>query len=80
MLKPPIEKNVPVTALERTRGSKWAWLADLEVGDSFTCSQMDAPRATAAVQAQKNSGWLPAEYKISRRPEGDNRYRVWRIS
>ena len=80
MLKPPIEKNVPVTEIERARGSKWAWLADLEVGDSFSCSQMDAPRATAAVQAQKNSGWLPAEYKISRRPEGDNRYRVWRIS
>ena len=79
MLKPPIEKNVPVTEIERARGSKWAWLADLEVGDSFTCSQMDAPRATAAVQAQKNSGWLPAEYKISRRPEGE-RYRVWRIS
>ena len=80
MLKPPIDKDIPVTPQERVRGSKWAWLSELEVGDSFACSRADAPRVGAAVQQQKNAGWLPEEYKISRRPEGEDRYRVWRVS
>ena len=80
MIKPPIEKGIPVTPQERPRGSKWAWLSDLEVGDSFTCSRADAPRVGAAVQQQRSAGWLPEEYKVSRRPEGEDRYRVWRVS
>ena len=80
MLKPPIQKGIPLAPQERPRGSKWAWLSDLEVGDSFTCSRADAPRVGAAVQQQRNAGWLPEEYKVSRRPEGEDRYRVWRVS
>ena len=80
MIKPPIEKDIPLTPQERPRGSKWSWLVELEVGDSFTCSRADAPRVGAAVQQQRNAGWLPEEYKISRRPEGEDRYRVWRVA
>jgi hypothetical protein len=79
MIKPPIEKDIPVTPLERSRGSKWSWLAELEIGDSFTCSDNDAPRVTAAVAQAKKYGHLPEHYKVSRRPEGE-RYRVWRVS
>ena len=40
MDKPVFEKDIP---LERgpTRRSKYYWLADMEVGDSFTCSHHD---------------------------------------
>lgn len=79
MIKPPIDKDVPVAPLERARGSKWAWLADLDVGDSFTCSDADAPRVGAAVAQAKKYGHLPEHYKVSRRPEGE-RYRVWRVA
>ena len=80
MIKPPIEKGIPVTTPERLRGSKWAWLSDLEVGDSFACSRADAPRVGAAVVQRRRAGWLPEDYRIIRRPEGDDRYRMWRVS
>jgi hypothetical protein len=80
MIKPIIEKDIPVTPQERARGSKWAWLSDLEVGDSFSCSRADAPRVGAAVDQARKSGWLPEQYRISRRPEGEDSYRVWRVS
>jgi len=80
MLKPEVEKGVEIWPEQRIRGSKFAWLTEIEVGDSFTVSPADVNRIMSAVQSAKLASWLPEEYKLSRRAESESTVRIWRIS
>lgn len=83
MIKPQVEKDVDMWPEQRIRGSKFAWLAELEVGDSFSVSPEDVGRVMSAVQSGKLAGWLPVkpeEYRLSRRAESETSVRIWRIS
>ena len=80
MIKPQIDKNVTVWPQERKRASKFAWLAEVEVGDSFVLSNADAARIMSATITGKRGGWLPETYSIARRKESDTQVRVWRMA
>jgi hypothetical protein len=80
MIKPQVEKDVEMWPEQRIRGSKFAWLAEIEVGDSFSISPEDVGRVMSAVQSGKMASWLPSEYKLSRRAESETSVRVWRVS
>ena len=84
MDKPVFEKDIP---LERgpTRRSKYYWLADMEVGDSFTCSHHDK-RGVTQLQYPNYRGkrklpvWLPDGFKLATKKIDNGLYRVWRVS
>ena len=80
MIKPQIDKGVTVWPQERPRTSKFEWLAELEVGDSFVVSNADAARIMSATVTGKRGGWLPENYSIARRKESDTQTRVWRMA
>ena len=80
MIKPQIDKGVTVWPQERKRDSKFAWLAEVEVGDSFVVSNSDAPRIMSATVTGKRAGWLPESYSIVRRKESETQVRIWRMA
>ena len=74
MEKPDFEKRIPVPAR-----SKYYWLADLEVGDSFTCSHQDYKRIARRF-VHKTPSWLPESFKIATRKIDNGLHRIWRIA
>lgn len=75
-----IEKGIDRPAKQVKAGDKWAFLADMEVGDSFIVTQNDVKNPQAAVGccnrwAQNNTS---GEWRFSQRTLPDG-VRVWRI-
>jgi hypothetical protein len=84
MDKPVFEKDIPLEA-GPTRRSKYYWLADMKVGDSFTCSHQDKRGATQLQYynyrgKKKLPVWLPDGFKLATKRIGDDLYRVWRVA
>ena len=82
MEKPDFEKRIPVPEKDEYRRSKYYWLADMEVGDSFTCSHQDYKRIGRRFnnQGQTPVSWLPENFKIATRKIDNGLYRIWRIA
>ena len=83
MDKPVFEKDIPAPK-RGPRKSKYYWLAEMEVGDSFTCSVKEY-KAVGQVPYSRNrksslASWLPPGYKLCRLKIGDDLYRVWRVA
>ncbi|QDP58268.1 MAG: hypothetical protein Unbinned8622contig1005_9 [Prokaryotic dsDNA virus sp.] len=80
MRKPVIESNVPRPAADRGRCHKYKWLAEIEVGQSFTAPKSAVQKLDQAYRKMLQGGHLPAGYKLSRRTLDGGTMRVWRIA
>ncbi len=82
MDKPAFENDIPVP----TRGgdfSKYYWLKEMEVGDSFTGSIEEytaLAQVTYSKRQKKGAAWLPDGFKIQRRKIGKDLHRIWRVA
>ena len=82
MDKPVFEKNLSVPKA-KGRQSRFRWLAEMEVGDSFTCSHEDCQNIRQLVylrRENKMAKWLPGGFRITGRKSEDGLYRVWRVA
>lgn len=79
--KPVFEKNVPVPAQGTYAHSKYYWVAEMEIGDSFTCSHKYYSQVrNVTAHKGKPVSWLPDGFKIATRKVGNDLYRIWRIA
>ena len=82
MDKPVFEKGIPLPDKNQSR-SKYHWLAEMEVGDSFLCPHQDAHavrQLSYLARKEKSANWLPDGFKISWQKMEDGLYRVWRVA
>ena len=79
MDKPVFEKNIPVPAEGGYRASKYYWVREMEVGDSFACSQK-AMNAIRQLTHGERATWLPDGFKLETRKIENNLYRIWRVA
>ena len=83
MDKPIFEKGIPLE--KRQARSKYYWLAEMEVGDSFTCSPQHKYAVTQLQYRsyrgkKKNADWLPDGFKLATKKIDNGLYRVWRVA
>ena len=78
MDKPVFEKGIPLPPEGGSQRSKYYWLAEMEVGDSFTCGQKDCANVRQA--GYSKSLQLPQGFKLSYQKIDDGLYRVWRVA
>jgi len=70
-----VEKDVPAPTSRRRR---WAFMEQLEVGDSFVCTEKDA---RTAFTVARNCGIVVSMRTVPRKVEGaKKRVRVWRVA
>jgi len=67
-----IEKNVPIPQAQRGKPLKYEIVDDMEIGDSILCT------GKTETQGSINRG-LSLGYKMIRRKENVDKFRVWRI-
>ena len=79
MDKPVFEKNIPVPAEGGYRASKYYWVREMEVGDSFACAHKQYNAIRQLIQGKKVS-WLPDGFKLETRKIENNVYRIWRVA
>ena len=82
MDKPVFEKGIPLPVKGASR-CKYYWLAEMEVGDSFTCSAPVMRAVTQLSHSRRSNGgahWLPNDFKVSTQKIGKGLYRVWRVA
>ena len=68
MDRPKIEKGIPMPS---AKGGKWAWINELEVGDSFVLPAGQVPAVRRAARR--------GEIKFAPRSVTSGEFRVWRI-
>ena len=80
MLKPIIHDAEPMPTKGSFRESKYQWLDEVEVGQSFDVdSDADFNRVASAVKNLETNGSLPEGYKIARRKIGST-IRIYRVA
>lgn len=80
MLKPQFHDAEPMPEKGSFRTSKYQWLDELEIGQSFdVATDADYLRVFGAAKNLVKTGGLPEGYKLSRRKIGGT-IRVYRIS
>ena len=80
MFKPQFNDAEPMPGKGSFRTSKYQWLDELEIGQSFdVASGEDYSRLYGCARNLVKTGGLPEGYKLSRRKIG-NTIRVYRIS
>ena len=81
MEQPDFEKNIPVPKQGEYRQSKYYWVAEMEIGDSFTCSHKDYSQIRQlGYNKDRRISWLPESFKIATRKIDNGLYRIWRIA
>lgn len=80
MRKPVIESNVPRPPANLGSPHKYKWLAEIEIGQSFTAPKSAVHKVDQAYRKMVEGGHLPAGYKLSRRTLDGGMMRVWRIA
>ena len=80
MEKPDFEKGIPLPR-NTSRRSKYYWLADMEVGDSFLVPYKKYAAIRNAALSNR-AHWLPDEFKLATQKIDDDEeggiWRVWR--
>lgn len=80
MLKPIINDAEPMPTKGSFRESKYQWLEEIEVGQSFDVdSDADFNRVASAARSLEFHGNLPKGYKIARRKMGST-IRIYRTA
>jgi phosphoribosylformylglycinamidine (FGAM) synthase PurS component len=80
MLKPIINDAEPMPTKGSFRESKYQWLDEVEVGQSFDVdSDADFNRVASAAKNLVSNGNLPEGYRISRRKIGST-IRIYRTA
>ena len=80
MLKPIINDAEPMPTKGSFRESKYQWLDEIEVGQSFDVdSDADFNRVASAAKNLVSNGNLPEGYKIARRKIGPT-IRIYRVA
>lgn len=79
MDKPVFDKDIPVPAEGGYRASKYYWVREMEVGDSFTCSLKDC-NGIRQLGAKSKAPWLPDGFKLETRKIQNGVYRIWRVA
>ena len=80
MLKPVIHDAEPMPPKASFRESKYQWLDEVEVGQSFDVhTHADYNRVASAAKNLAANGNLPEGYKLSRRKIGQA-IRVYRVA
>jgi len=79
MEKPIFEKGIPVPAEGGCRASKYYWVREMEVGDSFTCSQKEMNTVRQLTHGER-APWLPKGFKLETRKIENGVYRIWRTA
>lgn len=80
MLKPVINDAEPMPTKGSFRESKYQWLEEIEVGQSFDVdSDADFNRVASAARSLEFHGNLPEGYKLARRKMGST-IRIYRTA
>ena len=79
MDKPVFDKDIPVPAEGGYRASKYYWVHEMEVGDSFVCTNKQY-NAIRSLTHGKKASWLPDGFKLEARKIENNVYRIWRVA
>ena len=79
MDKPVFEKGIPVPAEGGYRASKYYWVREMEVGNSFTCTHKQY-NAIRSLTYGGRAPWLPEGFKLESRKIGNGVYRIWRTA
>tara|TARA_R100001086_G_scaffold172867_1_gene94639 strand:+ start:264 stop:503 length:240 start_codon:yes stop_codon:yes gene_type:complete len=79
MEKPVFEKGIPVPAESGYRLSKYYWVGEMEVGDSFPCTHKQYNAIRQLTQGER-APWLPEGFKLETRKIENGVYRIWRTA
>ena len=79
MDKPVFEKGIPVPAGGGYRGSKYYWVCEMEINDSFTCTHKQYNSIRQLTQGVR-APWLPEDFKLEARKIENGVYRIWRVA
>jgi len=79
MEKPDFEKDIPVPAEGGYRASKYYWVREMEVGDSFPCTHKQYNAIRSLTYGGK-APWLPEGFKLESRKIENGVYRIWRTA
>lgn len=77
MEKPKFDSNVPMPPHNKGPKPKFAWLAEMEIGQSFVTDLKTARQIHSS--CYKNPKYLPAGFKM-RMQTKNNETRIWRIA
>ena len=78
MEKPVFEKDIPVPKSSYRR-SKYYWVGEMEINDSFTCTHKQY-NAIRQLVMNKRAPWLPEGFKLETRKIENGLYRIWRTA
>ena len=73
MSKPQLDKNIPIPDPDYRRQTKYAWMSELEVGDSFVLEE------TKRYQMQRTAKRLKMKIRCSQKNQDAGMIRVWRV-
>ena len=79
MEKPVFEKGIPVPTGGGYRGSKYYWVGEMEINDSFTCTHKQYNAIRQLTQGER-APWLPEGFKLEYRKIQNGVYRIWRTA